>query len=606
MRAAGRASVERLEAGLAEIHPALVPGWRALALGVEAYAISRTGRRFSALSPGRRLELLATLDRHELSRNVLRGVLAPLKLAHFDDPAQQERLGCRLALDPPVGDEPARWTQQVVDGASMVGDDVECDVVVVGSGAGGAPVAARLAERGLAVLLLEEGEHHTRRHFSGQPVEMLRKLYRNGGATVAVGNTVIPIPVGRAVGGTTLVNSGTCFRIPAHTLADWQTKSGSDAFAPGGLDPWYAQVERDLEVAPSSMQAIGAPGHLVARGCDALGWSHLPLLRNAPGCDGQGVCAFGCPTGAKRSTNVSYVPMALTAGATLSTGSRVRSIWLENGRAVGVVASTARGDLRVRARAVVLSCGALSTPALLLSQRIGNVSGQLGRNLSIHPSTASLGRFAEDVDGFRAVPQGWGIDEFHDEGLLFEGASLPLPLTAAMTPGFGPSWTSLFDDARRGLLFGFLVKDQSRGRVSVLKSGRTGIGYWLNRSDVRKVQRGLTLLARLHFAAGATEVVQPVHGHARLSSLADVERFEAANCAARHFDLSAYHPAGTCRIGVNPATSVTGADHQLHDVPGLYVVDASSFPGSSGVNPQLTIMAMALRAADGMAKALSA
>lgn len=595
-------TVSRLEAGLQDIHPALAPGWRALAYGVDAYALATTGRRFSKLPLGRRLLLLEALDRREATRNLLRGLVAPLKLAAFDDPQQHRALGCRYEVVPPGADEPARWRASVVDGAELVGSDVECDVVVVGTGAGGAPVAARLAEAGLGVLMLEEGQHHTRRDFTGRPVDMMRRLYRDGGATLAVGNTVIPVPLGRGVGGTTTINSGTCFRLPGRTLAEWRAACAVDFGEL--LPPFYDAVARDLEIAPSSPAAIGQAGSLVARGCDALGWSHHPLSRNAPGCDGQGLCAFGCPTDAKRSTNVSYVPRALAAGATCATGARVDRVVVEGGRAVGVEAVTRAGRVLVRARAVVLSCGAIHTPALLLAQGLANGSGQVGRNLSIHPATASMGVFDEPVNPFAAVPQGYGIDEFHDEGLLFEGSSLPLPITAAMTPGFGPRFTATLERAQHTLLFGFLVKDRSSGRVWLSRGGRPRIRYWLGNAERRLVQRGLGLLARLFFAAGAREVVQPAMGHERLRSLADVRAFEAASFSARHFDLTAYHPVGTCRMGRDPARSVVGADHEAHDLPGLFLVDASSFPASPGVNPQWTIMAMALRAGTLLAERL--
>src|SRR5208282_2749055 len=198
--------------------------------------------------------------------------------------------------------------------------ELECDVVVVGTGAGGAAVATGLAKLGHAVLLVEEGAHFTRSDFNGRPMEMMQKLYRQGGLTAAIGNTVIPIPLGKGVGGTTLINSGTCLRLPESTLAHWRDELGLTELSSETLAPYYDQVERFLEVGPSSKQALGAAAELIAKGCDALGYAHGPLPRNAPGCDGQGLCCFGCPTDAKRSTNLSYVPAALGSGAQLVTG----------------------------------------------------------------------------------------------------------------------------------------------------------------------------------------------------------------------------------------------------------------------------------------------
>ena len=572
-------------------------------LNAPKVAASTTLRAFASLPLGRRLALLDTLERLEPTRLAVRGLLAPLKLAFFDDPALHATLGCRYEVERPAALEAARWRSRMLPAAGLPeGEALECDVVVVGTGAGGAPLAASLAARGHAVLLVEEGEYFGRKDFSGRPLEMMRKLYRTSGPTLALGNTAIPIPTGKGVGGTTLINSGTCFRVPEQTLRGWREHSGLAGLTPEALAPFYAEVERFLEVAPSPAKAIGPIGDVIARGCDALGYSHHALARNAPGCDGQGLCCFGCPTEAKRSTNVSYVPAALERGAQLVTGLRIERVVLEGDQAVGVegVAEGPEGGrpVSIRAKVVVLAMGTLGTPALLLRQGLANRSGQVGRNLSIHPATASLGVFDEDLRPFDTVPQGYSIDEFHDEGLLFEGSSLPLQITAAHTPGHGPSYVALVEQARRTAVFGFLVKDTSRGRLTVGPKGHVALRYWLNDRDLGKLRQGLGILARVYFAAGARRVVQPVAGWEHLGSLADVARFEGATFAARHVDLSAYHPLGTCQMGADPRRSVVGPTHETHDVRSLFLCDGSALPGSPGVNPQLTIMALSLRAAD--------
>src|SRR5437899_2072643 len=217
-------------------------------------------------------------------------------------------------------------------------DTVECDVVVIGTGAGGAVVAKELAEKGHAVVLLEEGDYNTRADFSGHAADMQRKLYRDMGATLSIGNAVIPIPLGRTVGGSTAINSGTCYRTPARVLSHWVDEFGLDDLAPDKMAPLFDRVESVLGVAPAEPKYLGGVARVIARGCDALGYAHSPLRRNAPECDGQGVCCFGCPTDAKRSTNVSYVPMALKAGASLYTGLRAERVLVDRGRAVGVLA----------------------------------------------------------------------------------------------------------------------------------------------------------------------------------------------------------------------------------------------------------------------------
>ena len=549
---AGRDVARRAESFVGSLSTPVAQGYGALLWTLQAWSLARTGTSFASLPLGRRLSLLEGWAAAEAGRIPARMLIAPLKLAHFDDASIYRSLGCRHVIDPPKR-EKQRWRDRVINASTFnSGELLECDVVVVGTGAGGAPVARALAERGHAVLMVEEGPYFDRTDFNGRAVDMMRKLYRKGGTTASFGNTVIPIPVGRGVGGTTLINCGTCFRVPEKTLAEWREKMNLTEFTPDLLAPHYESVERELGVAPSAPKHLGRTAELIAQGCDALGWSHHPLKRNAPDCDGQGLCAFGCPTDAKKSTNVSYVPKALERGAQLLTGLKIDRVLVENERAVGVVGRAGDRVLTIRARVVVLACGSLHTPTLLLKNGLANTSGEVGKNLSIHPATAAMALFDEPVNSSNSVPQGYAIDQFSSEGIMFEGASVPLDITAVSLPGFGPGFVDLMERFNETLNFGFMVKDTSRGRVSVGADGEPRISYWLNENDTARVQRGMALLCRVFFAAGAREVHAPVHGHERFRDLRDVERLEKSKLAARHVDLSAYHPLGTARMGKDP------------------------------------------------------
>jgi choline dehydrogenase-like flavoprotein len=596
-------TLHRVALLVADLPAPVQAGYRALLWSLDAAALASRRTRFCQLTEDGRRQVMALLERTEVSRLALRGILSFVKLAWVDDRAVYAALGCRFAVDPPAAAEQPRWWRQVTPGEELPhGETLECDVVIVGTGAGGAPLARELAGRGLAVLMVEEGPYLTRRDFSGRPMEMMRRMYRRAGVTVALGNAAIPIPLGCGVGGTTLVNSGTCFRAPESVLASWRRDLGLVDFTLERMTPFFEQVERELEVGPSTAEALGVPAQVVARGCQRLGYAHHPLLRNAPGCDGQGLCCFGCPTDAKRSTNISYVPLALDRGAQLVTGLRVDRVVVHGETAVGVegVVRAPGGDrhVTVRAKAVVLACGSISTPALLLSQGLANASGEVGRNLSIHPAAGGMGLFQEETRAWNAVPQGTCIDEFHDEGILFEGATAPLDLAVLSSAGWGPRWVEFLEQFPRSVVFGFLVKDSSRGRVTAGPGGQPLITYWLGQEDMRRVRRGLGILSRVFMAAGAHEVHLPIAGRAPLRTLDDVTAFEHAPLAARHVDLTAYHPLGTCRMGTDGFSSVVDDTHETHDVHNLFICDGSTIPGSLGVNPQVTIMAMALRAAE--------
>jgi choline dehydrogenase-like flavoprotein len=243
------------------------------------------------------------------------------------------------------------------------------------------------------------------------------------------------------------------------------------------------------------------------------------------------------------------------------------------------------------------------TPILLGALGLGGGSGQLGRNLSIHPCCGALAEFDETIAAWNGIPQGYAIDELHEEGILFEGASVPLEMTMTMTPMIGPELIRLAESFDHVASFGFLVEDTSRGSVHEVM-GQPVIRYWLSERDVSHIKRGLDVLAQIFFAAGARVVHVPIAGFERLSP-DDLPALRRARIRPWDLDLSAYHPLGTARMGRDPASSVVDADHQLHDVGGLYVVDGAAVPTALGVNPQVTIMAMATRAAERIAQALT-
>jgi choline dehydrogenase-like flavoprotein len=259
-------------------------------------------------------------------------------------------------------------------------------------------------------------------------------------------------------------------------------------------------------------------------------------------------------------------------------------------------------SIAVRARAVVVACGALHTPLLLA--RSGVASEHLGRHLTIHPVVAAWGLFDERVDARRAVPQGYVIDEHHDDGLLFQGAFAPLDVCGPLFTDVGPAWTRLIERFDHLACFGFMIEDDGEGRVRAGPGGRPLVTYSLTRADVARLRRGVTMLAEVYFAAGAREVLPAVRGFDRLGGARDVARLGRAPVVASDFDVTAYHPLGTCRMGRDPARSVIGPDHRVHGFEGLFVADGSAVPCSLGVNPQLTIMALADRAAEHVARSL--
>jgi choline dehydrogenase-like flavoprotein len=605
---AGEETVARLEEFLVDAPPLAIPLARAVPWAIEAASTALCGRPFSRLEPERRARFIELWYQAPVPalRHALRGVLSALRVAHFERDSVHASRGCtygRVTAHP----ENARWLSRVTDGREVTsGMELEADVVIVGSGAGGGALAYELASRGHAVLVIEEGKYFRRHDFNGRTGEMTRAMYRNGGLTIALGNVSAPVWAGCTVGGTTTINSGTCYRTPERTFKVWREWFGLDMFSSESMDRYYERVEGILGVQEARTEHLGTIARVIARGADRLGYTHGPLRRNAPDCDGQGLCCFGCPTGAKRSADVSYVPMALERGAELVSSARVDRIVHERGRARGIIAQCAGGGtLSVRARMTVIAGGALMTPGILLRNGLANRSGMVGKNLSVHPAQKVMALFREPIAMDRGIPQGYGIEHFADEGLMFEGCSTPFEVTALGIPFPGTRFTEVLERYEHLASFGFMLQDTSRGRVLPGPHGSPRIAYSLNDQDTARIQRGVEILCRVFLEAGAESVFPSVHGFDELRSHDDFARLQKHKLRAGDLEITAHHPLGTARMGRDPQSSVVGPDHQAHDVGDLYVVDGSAIPGPLGVNPQLTIMAMATRAAEIMDERLS-
>lgn len=579
---------------------------------LEWRSVPRLRSRFSRASLEQQRALIEALSATPISSLLLRALSLPFRAAYMLDEARAATVGVPR-VQVPAQTETFRWQQQVTHASALHGEQIiEADVVVVGTGAGGAAAAYELASRGLAVVMIEEGEWHDRRHFSGHLPDMVRRLYRAFGATMALGNALIPVPIGRNVGGTTTINSGTCMRTPPTVLARWRDRFGLAALTDEAMAPWFENVETMLRVTPAHQRYVGPVGDLIERGARRLGLTQLaPLRRNAEGCDGQGLCQFGCPTDAKQSTNVSYVPRALERGAFLYTGMRVTRLLRHGTHAHGVLAQghNASGQpvtLRVQARATVVAMGALLTPQFL--RRNGVRNPHLGRHLTLHPCGVVNAVFPDtDLQNGRTIPQGFGISDFAEQGLVFEGGTLPFAAHGLISTLYGKQFVRFAERYAHTAYFGFMIRDTSEGRVRRgVHRNLPWISYRLNKEDFTLFLRGIETLARIYFAAGATEVMIPgPHRLVTLHNVAELDAFMARRHRPGDFLISAYHPLGTARLAANADDGVCDVDHRVHGWQGLYVMDGSNPPTSLGANPQVTLMALASRAAAQLADTLT-
>ena len=569
----------------------------------------RFGAPLSALDEAQRERWLDSLAAHPVSGALLQALSAPARLRWLAEPRILARTGQRPDPAAPAQPEQPRWRQQIATPRDFPENEtLEADVVVVGTGAGGAAAAWELASHGLAVLMIEEGDYPDREALAQDLPTLVERLYRHRGLTGTVGNTLIPVPLGRCVGGTTTINSGTCVRPPAAILEQWHGE-GLHLFGSDRLTPHLDMVESVLSVQPAERRHIGPVADIIEQGAKALGFQQAHCLpRNAVGCDGQGRCQFGCPTEAKQSTQVSFVPQALQKGAFLVSGYRVQRLERRGAQVQGLEAVAADGvkRLKVRAQAVVLSMGSLLTPAFLQKEGVRNA--WLGANLSLHPAGAVTAWFpGMDFRNSHTIPQGFGVSDLADEGILFEGATLPLPVHGLLSPYQGQRFTEQMQRYQETAFFGFMIRDDSRGRVRHVPGlPFPWITYRMNQADFERFKHATALLTAMYFAAGARSVNLP--GLKFRQELRSQEEARQAIGAARHprdFLVSAYHPLGTCRLAPHAAQGVCDPTHRVFGYHNLYVMDGSNLPSAPGVNPQVTIMALALRGAGLLAQRLA-
>jgi choline dehydrogenase-like flavoprotein len=488
---------------------------------------------------------------------------------------------------------------------------LECGVVVVGSGAGGATVAAELAEAGVDVIMLEEGGYHPTASFTAGTGRALRTLYRDGGGGMAIGRPSVLYAEGRCVGGSTVVNGGMSWRTPARVLQRWAEREGLPAIGERDLDPYFAAIESRLSVGEQDPETIGRDSALFRDAARARGWAVVPNRRNQRHCAGTSSCSSGCPTGAKQSMLVTSVPRALAAGARLFADCRVDRITLGRtslgrmaGAGTGVTGVTGhvvgpggrRGPaLTVQARAVIVAGGAIQTPALLTRSGLRPASGQLGRNLSVHPNAVVTAFFDEDVTGWQGVHQAFQVREFTGEGLLLTATNLTPSMLAGIMPAYGAELGALMADYNRVVTAGPLVSDTGTGRIRSLPGLGPQVFYQLTERDAARVVRGVELTAQALFTAGARRVLLPFEGAPVVRTPGELGRLLARPVPRRALQLFSVHLMGTARMSADPRRGVTGSFGEFHGVPGLIVADASLFPGPIGINPMETVIALALR-----------
>ena len=486
-------------------------------------------------------------------------------------------------------------------------EEWEADVAIIGAGAGGAATATALAEAGLRVIVLEAGSHWTPGEFKQDSVWALRNLYQNRGTRTTVGNCVIPVPGGRGVGGSTLINSAICFRTPDKILDDWVGRHGCARLTKERMAPLLDRVWSTIGVTVNPV-AFQRDNNLIFKaGADALGIPGDWLPRSAPGCIGCGVCQMGCPTGGKLSVDRSFLPIAMATGnCSVHADCQVEGVEVQGGTVTAVGGRLIdpsdlkpKGRFRVSARAVVSCAGPIGTPRFLLSSGLTD-DRVVGQSLFIHPTSGQMGRFEQEIKPWTGVTQGYCVDRW-DEGYLLQVYSVsPDQLFMVMPYSLGNTRLEAIRDLKHMALAGPLVHDEdSVGKVSL-----SGLSYFLGDDDRRRLLAGIRETARVFFAAGAREVYTGIVGSRAIKRVEDIEDAVRDDIPARDLYLYASHPMSTVPMGSDPSRAAIDPDGRVYGWDNLFVADASVFPTSLGVNPQVSTMAIGLVVGEAVAEQL--
>ncbi len=487
--------------------------------------------------------------------------------------------------------------------------DLKADVVVVGSGAGGAVVARQLARAGLSVIVLEEGDWVKPAEYGTlTPAAMMRRCWREAGlsAAVAVGETpFISVLQGRCVGGSSVLTGGVCFRIPDEVLHVWSRDLGLRTMTPEGVDAHFRAVEEavHVETVPETMRSRSTD--LFVEGAAKLGIPMKAMRRNTRECRGTSRCNFGCPHGAKMSVDISYLPDACDHGALVVSDARVDRVDVTGGLARGVRGSLLAEDgqgsvpFEVRAKVVVVACGSLHTPLLL--RQSGVDSRHVGRHMTLHPAVRVSAIFDEEVDGWDGSMQSVFSDHFAHEGITLVSVFPPVSVISAAFPGIGGKHREYVHQMRNLAVFGAMIHDAGGGRVRRWLGREPLVTYRMAEGDRAALLRAMAIVARMALAAGAREVAMPIFGLDTIKSTRELDDFVARPPEMRRVECTAYHPLGTAKMSSDRRTGVVRESGEAWQVDNLFVADGSILPTSIGVNSQLAIMAMADKIAGGIA-----
>ncbi len=465
---------------------------------------------------------------------------------------------------------------------------MKCEYLVIGSGAGGSVVARELARAGKEVLIAEEGNYFKTEDFNDSTANQLMKLYRSGGVTPIIGKPIVGFAEGACVGGSTVINAGYFSRTPQRILDHWNKDLNIRSYTMEDLIPHFENVERDLSVSIKKDDGSNKDSAAMEEGCRKLGWRIEPAPRVIKNCSNQNHCPTGCPTEAKRSMLITYLPQAFEAGAKIIPNLRVTKIVKDKNRIRCVKARVkASGEeVTIHPDFVFLAGGAVQTPYLL---KKSGVSKTAGEQPQFHMNFKVVAKFDHVVDAENSTVSLNFMREFEDEGTLVSPANFRMPFVLSTLAHHDNSLLKqVFAESNRYGLFVTQMQSKSMARVHAT-FGSPFMTYKFHKDDLRSLRLNMVRTGKLLFASGCKEILFPIQGMGPVSALDEVE-LAADKLKPKDIELVTVHAMSSCPMGHKDRGSVVDENGKVYGYDNLFVCDASILPTNIGESPQATIM----------------
>lgn len=529
-----------------------------------------------------------------------------------------------LLTPDPIQDGIANGWQAFEAHSRELPSQLECDVVVIGTGAGGGISAEMLTKAGLRVILVEEGPLKSSKDFKMKESQAYPSLYQEAAARKTA-DKAITILQGRAVGGSTTVNWTSSFRTPPATLAFWQSQFGLSDFSVEAMAPWFEQAERRLNIADWQVPP-NENNDILRRGAEALGLSWGAIRRNVRDCWNLGYCGMGCPVNAKQSMLVSTIPVALDGGAQLIAGLRAVNFEIRQRRVQALNCDVLRPDglagtgrtVQIKAKHYILAGGSINSPAVLLHSGAADPYNTLGTRTFLHPVVISAAKMPQDVHAYSGAPQTIYSDHYLDNtpldgplGFKLEAPPVHPVIFASTLPGFGQQHAQMMQEFSKmhmqlALIRDGFHRDSVGGSVRLRGDGSPVLDYRITPAVWDAARRALLAMAEIQHAAGC-EFSFPVHDYAKPAKTIDEARAQIAALPMQALvaKVVSAHVMGGCRIGADERNAVVRPDGVHWQIENLSVHDGSLFPTSIGANPQLSIYGMVNRLTSGLIQSLT-